>query len=135
MIYKQKNKLINFFLKLLDIFFRPKYFFSRIVADGKMEDAIFFCYDGKNKGEDFVSQAINNGAKVIVCNKKIICDNIEKLLSVYKVACKRTNNLKVKNGTNNNFVYSIAGDLTVESILVYHKILIMRMKPWNHLEI
>nr|MBQ0091337.1 hypothetical protein [Candidatus Enterousia merdequi] len=30
----------NFLLKLLDIFFRPKYFFSRIVADGKMEDAI-----------------------------------------------------------------------------------------------
>lgn len=26
--------------KLGDIFFRPKYFFSRIVADGKMEDAI-----------------------------------------------------------------------------------------------
>ena len=26
--------------KLSDIFFRPKYFFSRIVADGKMEDAI-----------------------------------------------------------------------------------------------
>lgn len=26
--------------KLSDIFFRPKYFFTRIVADGKMEDAI-----------------------------------------------------------------------------------------------
>jgi len=26
--------------KLTDIFFKPKYFFSRIVADGKMEDAI-----------------------------------------------------------------------------------------------
>jgi len=26
--------------KLTDIFFRPKYFFTRIVADGKMEDAI-----------------------------------------------------------------------------------------------
>ena len=26
--------------KLGDVFFRPKYFFSRIVADGKMEDAI-----------------------------------------------------------------------------------------------
>ena len=30
----------NWLAKLTDIFFKPKYFFSRIVADGKMEDAI-----------------------------------------------------------------------------------------------
>ena len=35
-----KAKKRNWFSKLTDIFFRPKYFFSRIVADGKMEDAI-----------------------------------------------------------------------------------------------
>ena len=37
---KMKAKKRNWFAKLTDIFFRPKYFFSRIVADGKMEDAI-----------------------------------------------------------------------------------------------
>lgn len=35
-----KAKKRNWFAKLTDIFFRPKYFFSRIVVDGKMEDAI-----------------------------------------------------------------------------------------------
>ena len=35
-----KAKKRNWFAKLTDIFFRPKYFFSRIVADGKIEDAI-----------------------------------------------------------------------------------------------
>jgi len=35
-----RTKKRNWFAKLGDIFFRPKYFFSRIVADGKMEDAI-----------------------------------------------------------------------------------------------
>ena len=35
-----KVKKRNWFSRLTDIFFRPKYFFSRIVADGKMEDAI-----------------------------------------------------------------------------------------------
>ena len=35
-----KAKKRNWFSRLTDIFFRPKYFFSRIVADGKMEDAI-----------------------------------------------------------------------------------------------
>lgn len=36
---KAKKKR-NWLAKLSDVFFRPKYFFSRIVADGKMEDAI-----------------------------------------------------------------------------------------------
>ena len=35
-----KAKKRNWFSRLTDIFFRPKYFFSRIVADGKMEDAM-----------------------------------------------------------------------------------------------
>ncbi len=35
-----KAKKRNWFVKLTDIFFRPKYFFTRIVADGKMEDAV-----------------------------------------------------------------------------------------------
>lgn len=35
-----KTKKRTWFSKLTDIFFRPKYFFSRIIADGKMEDAI-----------------------------------------------------------------------------------------------
>lgn len=35
-----KNKKRSWFARLTDIFFRPKYFFSRIVADGKMEDAM-----------------------------------------------------------------------------------------------
>ena len=35
-----KNKKTGFLSRLTDIFFRPKYFFSRIVADGKMEDAM-----------------------------------------------------------------------------------------------
>ena len=35
-----KAKKRNWFSHLTDIFFRPKYFFSRIVADGKMEDAM-----------------------------------------------------------------------------------------------
>lgn len=35
-----KAKKRNWFARLTDIFFRPKYFFSRIVADGKIEDAI-----------------------------------------------------------------------------------------------
>ena len=35
-----KAKKRNWFSKLTDVFFRPKYFFSRIVADGKIEDAI-----------------------------------------------------------------------------------------------
>ena len=35
-----KAKKKNWLLRLTDIFFRPKHFFSRIVADGKMEDAI-----------------------------------------------------------------------------------------------
>jgi len=35
-----KAKKRNWFKRLTDIFFRPKYFFSRIVADGKMEDAM-----------------------------------------------------------------------------------------------
>lgn len=35
-----KVKKRSWLSKFSDIFFRPKYFFSRIVADGKMEDAI-----------------------------------------------------------------------------------------------
>ena len=35
-----KAKKRSWLSKISDIFFRPKYFFSRIVADGKMEDAI-----------------------------------------------------------------------------------------------
>ena len=35
-----KTKKVTFLSRLTDIFFRPKYFFSRIVADGKMEDAM-----------------------------------------------------------------------------------------------
>ena len=35
-----KAKKRSWLSKVSDIFFRPKYFFSRIVADGKMEDAI-----------------------------------------------------------------------------------------------
>ena len=35
-----KTKKRSWLSKISDIFFRPKYFFSRIVADGKMEDAI-----------------------------------------------------------------------------------------------
>lgn len=35
-----KAKKRNWFSRLTDVFFRPKYFFTRIVADGKMEDAI-----------------------------------------------------------------------------------------------
>ena len=35
-----KTKKRSWLSKFSDIFFRPKYFFSRIVADGKMEDAI-----------------------------------------------------------------------------------------------
>ena len=35
-----KIKKRGWLAKLTDIFFKPKYFFSRIVADGKMEDAI-----------------------------------------------------------------------------------------------
>jgi len=35
-----KTKKRGWLSKLTDIFFRPKYFFTRIVADGKMEDAI-----------------------------------------------------------------------------------------------
>ena len=35
-----KAKKRRWLSKFSDIFFRPKYFFSRIVADGKMEDAI-----------------------------------------------------------------------------------------------
>ncbi len=35
-----KNRKRNWFKHLADIFFRPKYFFSKIVADGKMEDAM-----------------------------------------------------------------------------------------------
>ena len=35
-----RAKKRNWFAKITDIFFRPKYFFTRIVADGKMEDAM-----------------------------------------------------------------------------------------------
>jgi len=35
-----KSKKRSWASKLMDVFFRPKYFFSRIVADGKIEDAI-----------------------------------------------------------------------------------------------
>ena len=35
-----KTRKRNWFKRLTDIFFRPKYFFSKIVADGKMEDAM-----------------------------------------------------------------------------------------------
>ena len=35
-----KSKKRNWVSRLSDIFFRPKYFFSKIVADGKMEDAM-----------------------------------------------------------------------------------------------
>ncbi len=35
-----RAKKRNWLTRLSDIFFRPKYFFSRIVADGKMEDAM-----------------------------------------------------------------------------------------------
>ena len=35
-----RNKKRNWFSRLLDIFFRPKYFFSKLVVDGKMEDAM-----------------------------------------------------------------------------------------------
>lgn len=35
-----KPKKRGWLSKLTDIFFKPKYFFTRIVADGKMEDAI-----------------------------------------------------------------------------------------------
>lgn len=37
---KMKAKKKSWLAKLSDVFFRPKYFFSRIVADGKMEDAM-----------------------------------------------------------------------------------------------
>lgn len=41
-----KNKKRSWLSKLGDIFFRPKFFFTRIVADGKIEDAILkaFCW-------------------------------------------------------------------------------------------
>lgn len=35
-----RNKKRSWLFKLLDIFFRPKYFFSKLVVDGKMEDAM-----------------------------------------------------------------------------------------------
>ena len=35
-----RSKKRSWISKLGDVFFRPKYFFTRIVADGKMEDAI-----------------------------------------------------------------------------------------------
>lgn len=35
-----RTKKRGWLAKLTDVFFKPKYFFSRIVADGKMEDAI-----------------------------------------------------------------------------------------------
>lgn len=35
-----KSRKRNWVSRLSDIFFRPKYFFSKIVADGKMEDAM-----------------------------------------------------------------------------------------------
>ena len=35
-----KNKKRNWISRLLDVFFRPKYFFSKLVVDGKMEDAM-----------------------------------------------------------------------------------------------
>lgn len=35
-----RNKKRSWLSKLLDIFFRPKYFFSKLVVDGKMEDAM-----------------------------------------------------------------------------------------------
>lgn len=35
-----KSRKRNWFSRLSHIFFRPKYFFTRIVADGKMEDAM-----------------------------------------------------------------------------------------------
>ena len=39
-IKSARTKKRSWLSRLSDIFFRPKYFFSRIVADGKMEDAI-----------------------------------------------------------------------------------------------
>lgn len=35
-----RAKKRSWFSRLADVFFRPKYFFSKIVADGKMEDAM-----------------------------------------------------------------------------------------------
>ncbi|MBO7053141.1 MAG: hypothetical protein J6W27_01780 [Alphaproteobacteria bacterium] len=35
-----RNKKRSWLSRLLDIFFRPKYFFSKLVVDGKMEDAM-----------------------------------------------------------------------------------------------
>ena len=35
-----RAKKRNWLVRLGDIFFRPKYFFTKIVADGKMEDAM-----------------------------------------------------------------------------------------------
>ena len=37
---KTKARKKNWLSRIGDIFFRPKYFFSKIVADGKMEDAM-----------------------------------------------------------------------------------------------
>ena len=37
---KTKTKKRSWIARIGDVFFRPKYFFTRIVADGKMEDAI-----------------------------------------------------------------------------------------------
>ena len=62
-----KAKKRNWFSRLTDIFFRPKYFFSRIVADGKMEDAMLkaFLWGFVGGVLVFVINLIRNGFDAI----------------------------------------------------------------------
>ena len=62
-----KAKKRSWLAKFSDIFFRPKYFFTRIVADGKMEDAILkaFLWGFVGGILVFVINLIRNGFDVM----------------------------------------------------------------------
>ena len=73
---------------------------------------IFFAIRGNNHdGNDYIAQAIENGAKIIVSQKKLIlqknvtflrCSNVRKLLAEvsYKILNKRPEKLIAVTGTN-----------------------------------
>ena len=124
--------LLKDFIPNIDIKFK-RFFFSGISFDSTKvkKNEIFFAIKGsKIDGNDFISDAIKRGAKIIVTEKKvkkfkngilfIYTKNIRKLLAEisFKIYKKRPKNLIAVTGTN--------GKSSVANF--YHQILSLNKK-------
>jgi murE/murF fusion protein len=106
--------LVGDYFKNIDIKYKSYYFsglsFSSVTCK---KDNIFFAINGSEiDGNNFIDQAIKNGARIIVSNKRfnninknilyIKSDNVRKLLAetAYKICKKRPKNIIAVTGTN-----------------------------------